>query len=64
MLILGRQPDMEVVGTASSGQEAVAAYLTLKPDVSVIDLQLGEMSGLDAIRVIRAPRSRRPASSC
>jgi DNA-binding NarL/FixJ family response regulator len=53
VLILGRQPDMEVVGAAASGQEAVRSYRQLKPDVTLMDLQLGEVSGLDAIRAIK-----------
>jgi DNA-binding NarL/FixJ family response regulator len=52
-LIVGRQPDMEVVGCATSGEEAVALFRLRRPDVTLMDLQLGGMSGLEAIRVIR-----------
>lgn len=60
VLIVGRQPDMEVMGTAASAPEAVRLYRQLKPDVTLMDLQLGETSGLDAIRAIRseAPTAR------
>lgn len=59
-LIVGRQPDMEVIGTAASAPEAVRLYRQLKPDVTLMDLQLGDTSGLDAIREIKqdAPAAR------
>jgi DNA-binding NarL/FixJ family response regulator len=51
------QPDMEVVGEAASGEEAVALFTAHNPDVTLMDLRLrGRMSGLDAIRAIRARR--------
>lgn len=52
-LIIGHQPDMEVVGAASSGQAAVEMFQRLRPDVTLMDLQLGSMSGVEAIREIR-----------
>ncbi len=52
-LIINRQPDMEVVGTASSGEEAVELYARSRPDVTLMDLNLRGMGGLDAIRAIR-----------
>lgn len=52
-LIINRQPDMRVVGSASSGEEAIALFRELKPDVTLMDLQLGGMSGVEAIRAIR-----------
>jgi DNA-binding NarL/FixJ family response regulator len=52
-LIVQREPDIEVVGTAASGEEAVAAFLELRPDVVLMDLQLPVMSGVEAIRSIR-----------
>lgn len=59
-LIIGRQPDMEVVGSASSGEESVQLFGRLRPDVTLMDLQLGSMSGVQAIRSIRrlAPAAR------
>jgi DNA-binding NarL/FixJ family response regulator len=59
-LIIGRQPDMEVVGTASSGEEAVDLFTRVKPDITLMDLNLRGMSGLDAIKAIRRqePRAR------
>jgi DNA-binding NarL/FixJ family response regulator len=52
--VIGRQQDMEVVGLAASGEEAVALYGPLRPDVTLMDLWLGTMSGVDAIREIKA----------
>lgn len=59
-LIINRQPDMEVVGSASSGEEAIDLFRTQRPDVTLMDLQLSGMSGVDAIRAIRQedPRAR------
>lgn len=48
-----RQPDMEVVDTAGTGQEAVRLYLRHRPDIVLMDLQLPGMSGLQAIEAIR-----------
>jgi DNA-binding NarL/FixJ family response regulator len=48
-----RQPDMVVVDTAATGQEAVMAYRRHRPDVVLMDLQLPGMSGLQAIEAIR-----------
>lgn len=52
-LIIGRQPDMEVVGNASSGEEAVELFSRCRPDITLMDLNLRGMSGLDAIKAIR-----------
>ena len=53
-LVIGREPDMEVVGLAATGEESVELYQRHKPDVTIMDLQLGRMSGVEAIRAIRA----------
>jgi len=47
------QPDMAVVATAANGEEAIELFDRYRPDVSLMDLQLPLMSGLDAIRIIR-----------
>jgi DNA-binding NarL/FixJ family response regulator len=52
--IIGRQSDMTVTGTAANGRQAVEAFLQNPPDVTLMDLQLPVLSGLDAIRRIRA----------
>ena len=52
-LIIGRQPDMEVVATASSGEEAIDLVGKCRPDVTLMDLNLRGLGGLDAIKAIR-----------
>lgn len=52
-LIIGRQPDMEVVATASSGEEAIDLFGKCRPDVTLMDLNLRGLGGLDAIKAIR-----------
>jgi len=52
-LILGQQPDFEVVGSAGTGDEGVAQFFRLAPDITLMDLQLPGMSGFTAIRLIR-----------
>ena len=59
-LIIARQPDMTVVGSAATGEEAVALFERHRPDITLMDLQLGSMSGVEAIRAIRQPGRRRP----
>ena len=39
-LVIGREPDMQVVGLAASGEESVEHYRTHRPDVTLMDLQL------------------------
>lgn len=53
-LIIAREPDMEIAGTAATGDGALAAFRETQPDVTLMDLQLGSTSGVDAIRAIRA----------
>ena len=59
-LIIAREPDMQVVAAAATGEEAVALYAQHRPDITLMDLQLGAMSGLDAIQTIRSrdPKAR------
>jgi DNA-binding NarL/FixJ family response regulator len=52
--IVGLQSDMAVVAAAASGDEAVSLYRKHKPDVTLMDLQLPGMSGLETIQSIRA----------
>jgi DNA-binding NarL/FixJ family response regulator len=52
-LIIARQPDMKVVGFAATGEEAVLQWRRHRPDITLMDLRLGTMSGLEAIRAIR-----------
>ncbi len=50
--LLEARPDMEVVGEAATGEEAVSQALALAPDVVVMDLQMPEGSGIEATRAI------------
>ena len=52
-LLLGLQPEIEVVGEARTGREAVAMAQTLKPDVVVMDISMADMDGLEACQHIR-----------
>jgi DNA-binding NarL/FixJ family response regulator len=47
------QPDMVVVGEASNGREAIQQFRTHRPDVTLMDLQMPEMNGVDALIAIR-----------
>ena len=51
--IVGLQADMTVVAEASNGEEAVQQFLRHQPDVTLMDLQLPTMNGLQAIGAIR-----------
>lgn len=51
--IVNRHPDLEVVGSAGTGEEAIRLFRELRPDITLMDLQLPRVSGLEAIRAIR-----------
>jgi DNA-binding NarL/FixJ family response regulator len=51
--LIAGQPDMRLVGEASNGREAIQQFRALRPDVTLMDLQMPEMNGIDAISAIR-----------
>ena len=51
--ILAREENVEIVGEASSGREAVSLSRTLDPDVVVMDVGMKDLNGIDATRQIR-----------
>jgi len=59
--IIDAQPDMKVCGQAESGTDAVRMFQKCRPDVTLMDLRLPGMSGLDALRAIRRDD---PAARC
>ena len=52
--VLEGQEDMVLVGEASNGREAVECFRRLQPNVTLMDLRMPDMSGLEAIAAIRA----------
>jgi DNA-binding NarL/FixJ family response regulator len=53
-MILGAQPDMEIVGEAGNGREAVELAERLKPEVVVMDVSMPELNGIEATRRLAA----------
>ena len=52
-VLVGTQPDMILVAEASNGREAIQQFRAHHPDVTLMDLQMPEMNGFDAIVAIR-----------
>src|SRR5712664_2295475 len=50
--LIASQLDMRLVGEASNGREAIQQFRALRPDVTLMDLQMPEMNGLDAMIAI------------
>src|SRR5512134_1066451 len=51
--ILGGHPDMELVGEAANGEEAIAAVERLQPDIVVMDIRMPALDGIAAAREIK-----------
>src|SRR5262249_42175182 len=52
--VIKKQPDMLLVASAKSGRDAIEVYREHQPDVTLMDLRLPDMSGIDAMIAIRA----------
>ena len=51
--LIGNQSDMEVVAEASNGREALELFRRHRPEITLMDLQMPELNGIDAISAIR-----------
>jgi len=58
--VLNTETDIEIVGEATNGKEAVAKVLSYQPDITLMDLVMPEMDGIEAIQQIiaRQPQAR------
>lgn len=56
--VLNFEPDFEVIGEASDGQEALAQTLVLQLDVVLLDLNMPVLSGLEVARQLKVARSK------
>lgn len=52
--VIASQADMQMIGEAGDGREAISLFRSLQPDVALIDLQMPEVNGIQAIQAIRA----------
>ena len=52
--LISKQADMRLLGEAATGREALEKFRLLRPDVTLMDLQMPEMSGMDALIAIRS----------
>lgn len=54
------QPDLELIGQAGDGHEAIRRFRELRPDVTLMDVRLPDMSGIEVVAALRAefPRAR------
>jgi len=58
--LLGTRPDIEVVGTAADGAEAVRVCRELRPDVVLMDVRMPSVDGIEAIRTLMADGATAP----
>ena len=53
-MIINSQPDMVIVSQASGGKEAIKQFRAYRPDVTLMDLRMPDLNGIDALVAIRA----------
>lgn len=51
--MLQREPDIEIVGRAENGTEAISMFRSIKPDIALVDLSLPDLSGVEVITHVR-----------
>ncbi len=62
-MILDAQPDIEVVGQAVTGRDAVTMARHLRPDVCLFDIRMPELDGIEATRLLAGPDVADPSRS-
>lgn len=63
-MVFDSSPGIEVVATASNGADGLADFDRLQPDVVLLDIEMPEMNGLDALSAIRRRNRRVPVIMC
>lgn len=52
--VVANQPDMVIAAEAATGRQAIETFRTVRPDITLMDLRLPDMNGIEAITAIRA----------
>src|SRR5256885_2176308 len=56
-MMLNAQPDMEIVGEAQDGHQAIQEALRIQPDIILMDITMPDMNGIEATRHIKPPQT-------